>query len=90
MTTNKLAHRFASVLREWFSAKEFAETRRRNRRRNNDSCASHDFCDANMAMLEAFETVYARPMVLEDTPDGWRDLALCNEAWDKAKRRFLS
>ena len=47
-------------------------------------CASHDFCDANMPMLAAFERATGRPLLSEDgMADG--DCDLVNAAWDMAK-----
>jgi hypothetical protein len=48
-----LGDRFAATLRGWLTPEEFAEMKRRNETDPayaNLSCASHDFCDANMAM----------------------------------------
>ena len=47
-------------------------------------CASHDYCDANMAMMDAFEGTTGRPLLGEDgMADG--DCDLVNAAWDMAK-----
>lgn len=59
-----------------------AEFIRRNQEHKDDSiCASHDFTDANMNMLAAFERVMGREPELEDEAD----TALWNDAWDLAK-----
>jgi hypothetical protein len=51
---SEVAARFDAVLREWLTAGDYAEMLRRNRNPEyKDSCASHDFTDANMAMCEA-------------------------------------
>lgn len=52
----RLAHAFARVLRSWLDAEEIATVIERNRAQPPGSgiCHSHDFCDANMAMDEAF------------------------------------
>lgn len=41
-------------------------------------CASHNFCDANMPMLEAFQTVTGR------TPETDQDFDLWGAAWQRA------
>ncbi len=46
-------------------------------------CASHDFCDANMPMAEAFESLFGRePDLISDT-----DFNIWAEAWDLAKAK---
>lgn len=51
-----LAIRFSAVLREYLGPDTMTEVITRNATPTyaGDCCASHDFCDANMAMLEAF------------------------------------
>ena len=50
------------------------------------SCASHNFCDANMAMLAAFEDTTNCEFDLDD--QGHVDLF--NAAWDYAKINHLT
>lgn len=54
----RIAGAFADILRLSMTPEQFAEMQRRNRA-NADAgtCASHEFCDANEAMDEAFERV---------------------------------
>lgn len=83
-----LADRFAFELRGWLSRREWDEVLARNAREPADSavCHSHDFCDANMAMDEAFAVVVGR------TPDTGSDAdaKLWSAAWADAKRRYLT
>lgn len=77
---------FAAVLRQWLDADEIAMVRSRNATpeySEGGSCASHDFCDANMAMDAAFKKVLGRNSDIEDLPDGSEspDIALWNAAW---------
>ncbi len=77
---------FAAVLRQWLDADEIAMVRSRNASPEyaaNGSCASHDFCDANMAMDAAFEKVLGRGSDIADLDDGSEspDIALWNAAW---------
>ncbi len=82
-----LARQFADVLHEWLTPAEFAEMQRRNRTSKYDSaCASHDFCDANIAMEDAFKRAFGREPNLENNGD----IDLWNEAWDVAKKNLLS
>jgi len=49
-----IAEAFAGILKEWLSDDEFAEMKAANKAEQDDGvCHSHDYCDANMAMLGA-------------------------------------
>lgn len=79
-----LARAFAAVLKEWLTDDQMATVNHRNNSGcySEDICASHDFCDANMAMCEAFEQVFLRS--LEVNSD--QDLHLWTLAWNLAKK----
>jgi hypothetical protein len=82
-----LARQFADVLHVWLTPAEFAEMQRRNRTPKYDKhCASHDFCDANIAMEDAFKRTFGREPNLESDTD----IDLWNKAWDVAKKDLLS
>jgi len=53
-----LGDEFARILKDWLTPAEFTEMKILNnadpRARSGQICHSHDFCDANMAMLEAY------------------------------------
>jgi hypothetical protein len=55
-----IAKAFAAVLRDWLTADQWAEMQARNVDYSDGVCASHDFCDANEAMAEAFKTITGR------------------------------
>lgn len=82
----KLAGAFYATLTEWLTADELAEVRRRNATPEYAGvCASHDFCDANEAMEEAFRKVLGPvPARNEDATPLW------NAAWTLARARFLT
>jgi hypothetical protein len=64
-----LGDRFAATLKEWLTPKEFAEMKRRNETDPtyaNLSCASHDFCDANMAMDSAWRDLIGAEIDADD------------------------
>lgn len=66
-----IAELFVENLQAQLTVEQWREMRRVNVQHKGDGiCASHDYCDANMPMAEAFETVmgYA-PMTLPN-PDG--------------------
>lgn len=89
-----LAMAFASKLREWLSPEVMSEVVARNAASTDPLvCASHDFCDANMAMAAAFEATHGRETFLPcDVESGVcteeqcnADLTLSNSAWSLAK-----
>lgn len=49
-------------------------------------CATHDFCDANMVMLAAFQSAFGREMDFDSQPD----CDLTNAAWDAAIKEGFS
>lgn len=89
--TQRLSDRFAHLVRDYVGCRNFAEIVRRNRTpqyRENHSCASHDFCDANMTMLAVFEELgYSSDAVTDGVgdEDHWVHREWC-AAWD----RFVS
>jgi hypothetical protein len=84
-----IADRFVEVLRSWLAPEEFAEMKRRNESEpeyaDGRACASQDFCDANMAMQEAFESVMGRIC----DGDNEVDCMVWNTAWELARMRAL-
>jgi hypothetical protein len=89
----RLADAFAGVLQEWLTRSEWREMRARNATPGYAKCcASHDFCDANMAMAAAFRSALARSPDIYDRAGGEEgpDVELWNAAWDEAARRHLT
>jgi hypothetical protein len=83
-----LGDRFAATLKEWLTPEEFAEMKRRNETDPtyaNLSCASHDFCDANMAMDSAWRDLIGTEINADDEEQA----ALWNAAWEIARRRHI-
>lgn len=77
--TDMLARKFSVVLRDWLSPSNMAIVIERNLdSRWAGFCASHDFCDANEAMLLAFSSLTGRDMEGDDTDD-------INKAWGIAR-----
>jgi hypothetical protein len=88
MTPNLIADRFATILLDWLTPVQFLEMKHRNE--NNPTYAdgayaSHDFCDANMAMHEAFQSVTGHCAAV----DSEADTALWNDAWVLARKRYI-
>lgn len=65
-----LAHAFAAQLESDIGPENMAEVVRLNRDDSrysvNGSCASHDFCDANMTMLAAWESTFGNQPAMLD------------------------
>lgn len=94
-TIEALASAFRDVLTEWLTPAEFATMRATNAKHAAAGtvgiCASHDYCDANVAMEEAFERVVGRESVMpSEGPQGEYDQALWEAAWDRARVAFLT
>ncbi len=99
---DKLATAFVKTLTEWLTAKELTKVRIDNARfrERGDAlvCASHDVCDANMAMLEAFRATFDRaPYCADDVDAGTctdaeveTECALWCEAWALADRNLVA
>lgn len=82
MQAKTVAAAFSSILRETLTKDEMQEVIERNRSLiNTTSCASHDFCDANELMAEAFTEVG-----IEFDIDNDEQRMLWGAAWDIATR----
>lgn len=80
---DRIAHEFTRILKDWLPVADWLQVVSRNaEEQDSNICHSHDFCDANMAMAEAFEKVVGRECVANDDAD----IALMGAAWDEANR----
>ena len=89
---SQVARKFSELLLRDIGASNLDEVNRRNavhaKQGDNGICASHDFCDANMTMLEAMaEVLDTDENEICGGPDGMSDAtnALWIAAWDEAK-----
>lgn len=81
--TRLLARNFSRRLAYYIGVVGIAKANERNAAEPNPSiCHSHDFCDANVAMAEAFEHVRGH----EPDVQSESDMRLFSAAWDAAKR----
>lgn len=78
-----LARNFTLRLLTEIGDVKLREVARINAKTNDGTCASHNFCDANVVMGQAFEFVFGR----ETQADSDEDMAFFNDAWDLAKAR---
>src|SRR5262249_10322342 len=80
---------FVALLRDELKPNEWREMLRRNATPEYDKtscCASHDFCDANLVMADAFEEHVGRAVhVADDDPFAEHDTDLWNAAWESAR-----
>lgn len=81
----RIARQFCHLVRDELSKDEVAQVIERNKQNPESECATHDFCDANVLMAEAFERAMDRSMRLESQVD----MALVNGAWGIAKARHF-
>ena len=76
-----IAWAFSSILGDWFTKAEGQQVLERNRAEPcHMVCHSHDFCDANEAMFEAFKQVTGRDIDGDCEPD----CVLWGDAWNQA------
>ena len=78
---HEMACKFSAILGDWLSRDESKRVIQLNRDELHDMvCHTHDFCDSNMAMLEAFQFVMGRDL----DGDNESDCMLWNDAWNQA------
>ncbi len=80
-TKINVAKAFGQILHSWIGADTIESIITENKRRNDLTCASHDHCDSNQAMLDAFESVTG----IEAEPVNDKHRNCMNDAWTIAK-----
>ena len=93
VTINALSAAFNTILNEWLTPKQLTRVNQRNLTdKYKDACATHDFCDPNEAMLQAFNKLFEREFVFynEDIKGKEKqselDNADFNAAWQISKK----
>jgi hypothetical protein len=81
VVVERVARAFADNLRRELGAARMATVIAANKTVAPGVCASHDYCDANMPMAAAFETVMGR----EPDASADADATLWSRAWDMAR-----
>jgi len=79
----KVAKQFSIVLNQWIPEKLY-EVNLRNKEQSyieHNCCATHDFCDPNQAIIDAFSVVFGR----EPSVKNQKDNMIINNAWLIAK-----
>lgn len=81
-TIEEIAAEFSKIVREWIGTINLEKVITKNKTAEyKNACAIHDYCDANMAMLEAFENQTGMELNLDDPIHQ----AMVNEAWEIAR-----
>lgn len=81
--TERLAKQFSVDLLKCIGAESMARVVTKNKTAEyTDACASHDYCDANMVMIDSWRTIMKRGHRMNSDDD----LSLWNNAWTLAKQ----
>lgn len=97
-TITRLAMSFSRTLKKWLSLEEMQQLVKLTKKETDKSiCHSHNFCDANMAMFEAFNVELGEDVILpsevKENPllEEKRNLQnkLWKAAWDMAKQTLF-
>lgn len=93
--TKRLAAEFCRILHEWLTPDQIADAVIKNAvaatSGDHGVCHSHDHCDANQAMLDAWEVVFGKgkaPAFIDsDRTEAEKnaELKITNDAWSIAK-----
>ena len=93
MTIPLLPQEFSRILQEWFMPALLKQAVARNETAEyKGACATRDFCDANLAMEEAFENLDLKGIsdFETDSPEQVATMDLWDKAWDYAKATSFS
>lgn len=87
MNAREVADAFKEVLRRWLTPAQLLAVDQVNGLRADGSCATHDHCDANMAMLEAVVglTGLSEDEAADRLVEGGALLDAVNDGWILAK-----
>ena len=79
----ELSEVFTGIIIQWLTSEEIKEVNRKNAITGDSSCATHEYCDPNEAMYQAFKSVKGREINYEDG----EDIELMNRAWAMSKKQ---
>lgn len=84
--TRKLANEFSRILWVWLTREELEEVNKRNSvQEDNRICHSHDFIDANMAMVDAYEITFRKKYPSSHARMSRDERLIVDGAWQLAK-----
>ncbi len=82
-TTTKLAKEFSAILRSWLTPEQLTEINQKNETAAyTNADATHDYCDPNQAMIDAFEKVFGKEIDFQSDEDS----EIINAAWALARK----
>lgn len=73
---NELSTAFTSLIRSWLTESEIESVNEFNQT-SGDCCGTHNYCDANQAIIDAFSQVFGREVDISSDLDN----DYCNAAW---------
>ncbi len=77
-----LGGKFSEIIKKWLTKEQVVEVVDKNSTPEyKECCATHEYCDPNQAMIDAFNLVVGRDI----DPHSDSDTLLINEAWDLAR-----
>jgi len=91
---DRLAAAFSAEVRATLTPEQLATVVKRNKTIRAGCCATHDFCDSNVCMIDAFQKAFGREWhSVEDGDENDpvhmarldAETELCNLAWDAAR-----
>ena len=81
-TIQDLSFAFSTIIHSWLTVDEINKVVILNDTPDyKGCCATHNFCDANMAMVEAFDIVFNREL----STNKLGDMLFFNKAWNLSK-----
>lgn len=78
----KLANKFTEYICDGFSTEIMEKIREINKKNNDNTCATGDFCDSNMSMDSAFSEIVGRQIDIQNE----LEMDIWNNAWTLAKK----
>lgn len=79
----KLSAAFSYAIREELTKSDLYKVVKTNAKTNDNTCATHDFCDANMVMYWSFGYAFQKELDINDDAQN----SLVNAAWDMSKKQ---
>jgi hypothetical protein len=87
-TMHQLARVFSILLRYEIGEENLNTVNERNATEpyQHGACATHDYCDSNQFMIDAFVAIFGREPAYADEPGNEQDTNITNAAWNEARK----
>ena len=87
-TMHQLARAFSLLLMREIGVDNLTEVNRLNNTKayQHGACATHNYCDANQVMIDAFVAIFGREPAYADEPGNEQDTNITISAWDEARK----